>query len=120
MTSIFRPSKLGRRKYIKITSIFCLSLLRRMKRRGFLAHRNNVGKVRRNNVDFSLTDITSSKVRRNDVELLAIEFTLKKYIDTTRKYIDISFSTYRRNIDIESTSILRTVPVGILKKPLQL
>ena len=69
-------------------------------------------KIHRNNVDFSSieirskqkhrndVDITPNKLRRNDVDFSPIEITLKKCLEMKWKFIDIFFSTYRRNIDI--------------------
>ena len=78
MPSIFHSSKLCRRKYIEITSIFC--------------PRCYVEKVSRKDVHFSPIKITS-----------------KNYAEATWIIVDILFSMYHRNIDIESTSIRRVV-----------
>ena len=100
-------------------------------------HRNDVDffpieitlkKIHRNNVDFSLIDIMSNKVRRNGVDFLPIKSTSKKYVETARIFClsklhrkntskrrensSIFFSTYRRNIDIESTLIQRVTAIG--------
>ena len=77
-------------------------------------HANNVNfftikimstKVSGNNVDFSNIEITSKKVRRNDVDFSISKITLKKYVEMTWKFVKIWSSSYRHNIDIESTSI---------------
>ena len=82
---------------------------------------NNVGistmeitskKVRGNNVDFSTSEITSKKVRGNDVDFSISEITSKKYVEMTWKFVEIWFSTYRRNIGVESTWIRRGVSLG--------
>ena len=69
-------------------------------------------KVRGNNVDFSNIEITSKKVRGNHVGFSTIEITSKKYAEMTWKFVEIWFSTYRRNIHVELTWIRRGVPVG--------
>ena len=69
-------------------------------------------KVRGNNVDFSTIEITSKKVRGNHVDFSTIEITSKKYAEMTWKFVEIWSSTYRRNINVESTWIRRDVPVG--------
>ena len=69
-------------------------------------------KVRGNHVNFSTSEITSKKVRGNHVDFSAIEITSKKYAEMTWKFVEICSSTYRRNIQVESTSIRRGVPVG--------
>ena len=80
----------------------------------FLSNEIASKKVRGNNVDFSNTDrITSKKVGGNDVDFLIRKITPKKYVEMTRKFIEIWSSMYRRNIDVESTSIRRGVPVGL-------
>ena len=71
-------------------------------------------KVGGNDVDFSTIEITSKKVRGNDVDFSTSEITSKKYVETTWKFVEIWSSTYRRNIHVESTSIRRGVPVGLL------
>ena len=81
MPSIFHPSKLCRRKYIEITSIFCP--------RCYI-----------------------EKVSRNDVHFSPIEITSKNYVEATWIFVDILFSMYHRNTDIESTSIRRVVSFG--------
>ena len=81
-------------------------------------------RVRENDVDFSISEITSKKVRGNDqrnyvkkstwkrrVYFSISEITSKKYVEMTRNFVRIWSSTYRCNIDVESTSILRGVPV---------
>ena len=86
-------------------------------------------KVRGNNVDFSTIEIRSKKVRGNNLDFLTIEITWKKvcgngmdfsiseitskkYAKKTQKIVGIWSLTYRRNIDVELTSIRRGVPVG--------
>ena len=71
-------------------------------------------KVRGNNLDFSTSEITSKKVRVYDVGFSISEITSKRYVEMTRKFVEILSSTYRRNIDVKSTSIRRGVPVGNL------
>ena len=71
-------------------------------------------KVGGNDVDFSTIEITSKKVRGNDVNFSISESTSKKYVETTWKFVEVWSSTYRRNIHVESTSIRRGVPVGLL------
>ena len=71
-------------------------------------------KVRRNDVDFWTIEIISKKVRGNDVDFSISEITSKKYMEMTWKFVEICSSTYRRNIHVESTSIPRGVPVGLL------
>ena len=72
-------------------------------------------KIRGNDVDFSTIEITSKEVRGNDVDFSIREIALKKYVETTWKFIEIWSLTYRRNIHVESTSIRRGVPVGYLQ-----
>ena len=69
-------------------------------------------KVRRNNVDFSTSEIRSKEVRGNKVDFSIDEIISKKYVEMTWKFVEIWSSTYRCNIDIESTFIRRGVPVG--------
>ena len=71
-------------------------------------------KVRGSKVDFSTIEITSKKVRGNDVDFSISEITSKKYVKTTWKFVKIWSSTYRRNDPVESTSIRRGVPIGIV------
>ena len=68
-------------------------------------------RVRENNVDFSTIEITLKRVRGNDLDFSTIKITSKKYLKMTWKLVEISSSTYRRNIHVESTWILRGVPV---------
>ena len=70
-------------------------------------------KVGKNDVDFSISEIKSKKVRGNDVEFLISKIISKKYVEMTWKFVKIWSSTYRRIIDVESTSIRRGVPVGL-------
>ena len=69
-------------------------------------------KVREIDVDFSTIEITSKKVRENNLDFLTIEITSKKYVESTWKFVEIWSLTYRRNSQVESTSIRRGVPVG--------
>ena len=67
-------------------------------------------KIFGNHVDFSTIEITSKKVRGKNVYFLTSEVTSKKYVEMTWKFVKLWPSTYRRNIDVESTSNL---PVGL-------
>ena len=69
-------------------------------------------KVCQNDVDFWHIEITSNKVRQNNVDFAPIEITSKKYVEMIWKSIDMFFSMYRRNIDIESVSIRLGVPIA--------
>ena len=76
-------------------------------------------KVRGNNKHFSTSEITPKKVRGNDVDFSTIEITSKntwerrgffdheitskKYVEMTWKFVEIWSSTYRCNIEVEST-----------------
>ena len=93
----------------------------KLKHRNTLHRRNNVDfstseitpkKVGGNNIDFSTSEITSKKVRGNDVEFSISEITSKEYLEMTWKFVEIWSLTYRRNIDVESTWIRRGVPNG--------
>ena len=84
-------------------------------------HRNDVEflsieitsrKVHWNNVNFSLINIASNKIRRNYVDFSPIDITWKKCVEMTWKFVDIFFLTYRRNININSTSTRHVMPVG--------
>ena len=66
-------------------------------------------KVHRNNVDILFIEVTPNKVPQNDADFSPIEIILKMSVKMTWKIIDIFFSIYRRNIDIEWTSIRRVV-----------
>ena len=70
-------------------------------------------KVSENNEDFSTNEDTSIKVRGKDVDFSISKTTLKKYVEMTWKFVEILSSTYRRNIDVESTSIRCGVPFGL-------
>ena len=70
-------------------------------------------KVRGKEVDFSTIENTSKKVHGNDVDFSISEITSKKYVEMTWKFVEIWSSTYRRNIDVESTWIRRGVLVGM-------
>ena len=63
-------------------------------------------------MDFSTIEITLKKVRENDADFSISEITSKKYVEMTWKYVEIWSSKYRHNIHIESTSIQRGVPIG--------
>ena len=65
------------------------------KQRGFFNQRNYAKKVRGNEVDFSISEITS-----------------KKYMEMTWKFVETRSSTYGGNIDVKSMWIRRGVPVG--------
>ena len=69
-------------------------------------------KVRGNSVSFSTSKITWKKVRGNDMDFSIGGITSKKYAEITWKIVEIWSSTYRRNIDVELTSIPRDVPAG--------
>ena len=69
-------------------------------------------KVRGNDMDFSNSDIIPIKVRKSNLNFLISEITLKKYMEMTRKLVEICASTYPRNIDVESTWIRLGVPLG--------
>ena len=73
---------------------------------------NTLKKVRQNNVDFSTSEITSKKLRGNDVDFSISKITSKKYVEMTWKFVQICSLTNRRNIDVESISVRRGVPVG--------
>ena len=64
-------------------------------------------KVSGNDGDFSTTEITSKKVRGNDVDYLISEITLKNYVEIKRKFVETWSSTYRRNINVDSTWSVR-------------
>ena len=64
-------------------------------------------KVRGNNVVFPTIEIASKKVRENDMDFSIKEITSKKYVEMTWKFVEIWSSKYRYNIHIESTSIRR-------------
>ena len=63
-------------------------------------------------MDFSTSEITSKKVRGNNVDFSISEITSKKYVEMTWKFVKICSSTYRRDIDVKLTWIWRGVPVG--------
>ena len=69
-------------------------------------------KVRGNNMDIFTSKITPKKVRGNNVDFSFCEITSKKYVTMMWKFVQIWSSTYRRNIDVESTSIRRCLLVG--------
>ena len=95
----------------------------------FLTSEIKLKKVRGNNVEFSTIEITSKEVRGSNVDLSTIEIASKKirgsnvdfltskirskiYVETTWKFVEIWFSTYRPNIVVKSTLINVFVPVG--------
>ena len=114
----FLPSKFRRKKHVLTTWIFQSSKLHRKKASGknmdISINEITLKKVHGNNVDFWTIKITPKKVRGNDVDFSTIEITLKKYVETTRKFVEIWSSTYWCNIGIESASIRRGVPFGLL------
>ena len=131
----FLPSKFRRKKHVLTTWIFQSSKLHRKKASGknidisiskitsrkvrgknmdFSTSKITLKKNHGNNVDFWTIEITAKKVRGNDVDFSTIEITLKKYVETTQKFIEIGSSTYWCNIGIESASIRRGVPFGLL------
>ena len=69
-------------------------------------------KVRGKNVDISTSKITPKKVRGNNVDFSTIQITSVKYVEMAWKFVEIWTLTYRRNTDVESTSIRLDVPVG--------
>ena len=69
-------------------------------------------KIRGNNMNFSTSKITSKKVLENEVDFLISKIISKKYVEMAWKLVEIWSSTYRRNIDFESTWIRRVFPVG--------
>ena len=74
---------------------------------------NTFKNVNGNNVDISTIEITPKKVRENDVDFRISKITLKKYVEMTRKFVEIYYLRNRRNIDVESTSIWRGFSVGM-------
>ena len=114
----FLPSKFRRKKHVLTTWIFQSSKLHRKKASGknmdISISEITLKKVHGNNMDFWTIKITPKKVRGNDVDFSTIEITLKKYVETTRKFVEICSSTYWCNIGIESASIRRGVPFGLL------
>ena len=56
-------------------------------------------------MDFSTSEITSKKVRGNNVDFSISEITSKKYVEMTWKFVKICSSTYRRDIDVKLTWI---------------
>ena len=71
----------------------------------FSAIKITLKKVRGNNVDFLTSGITTTKVRGNNMDFSTSEI-------TSKELMEIWSSTYRRNIDIESTWIRNGVRVG--------
>ena len=114
MTIIYHLSKTHQNEHLEIASIFHPSKIH--------------PKIHRNDVEFFPVKITSKKVHRNDVDFLPIEFTSnnacqnkvefspikaewKKLFETMWKFVDVLFLTYRRNVNIEQTSIWCVVSV---------
>ena len=60
--------------------------------------------ARGNIVDFLTNEITSKKVRGNNVDFRPSKLHRQKYVEMTWKFVEIWSWTYRRNIDVESTS----------------
>ena len=60
-------------------------------------------KVSGNNMDFSTSELTSEKVRGNNVDFSISEIASKKYVKMPWKFVEICFSMYRYNIDVDST-----------------
>ena len=73
------------------------------KSRLFLAIEIALKEVHGNNVDFSTGDITARKVRGNNVDFSISENSSRKYVEMTRKIVEIWSLTYRLNIEVEST-----------------
>ena len=95
---IFRRKKLHRKKYVEARWIIRPSKLQRKstwEQREFFDHRNYIKKVRGNDADFSISEITS-----------------KKYVEMMWKFVEIWSSAYWCNIHVESTLIRRGVPIG--------
>ena len=84
------------------------------KQRGFFDHRNYVEKGAWKRRGFFDQRNYSEKVRGNDVDFLISEITVKKYVEMTWKFVKIWPSTHRRNTRVESTSIRRGVHAGYI------
>ena len=85
-TSIFCSSKLGRKKFIKMTQIFCPSKLRQSTSKWgrFFARQNYVQQVAsKQRQFFALWNYIFKKVHRNNVDLSLIKITSSKYVETT-------------------------------------
>ena len=54
-------------------------------------------------MDFSTSELTSEKVRGNNVDFSISEIASKKYVKMPWKFVEICFSMYRYNIDVDST-----------------
>ena len=65
-------------------------------------------------MDFSTSEITSKKARGDNVDFSTSEIRRKKYVEMALKFVEIWSSTYRRNIDVESTWIRRGVLIGYI------
>ena len=121
-TWIFRPLKLHWKKYVEQRGFFVQRnntdkstqkqrgffhhqnyIEKNMwKQRGFFDQRNYVRKSTWNDVDFSTSENTP----------ITIKITSKRYAEMTWKFFQIWFSTYPRNIHVESTWIRCGVLVG--------
>ena len=83
---IFRPSKSHRKKCVETTETFRPSKLHResmWKQCGFFGHWDYVEKSAWKQRGFSTIEITSKKVRGNNVDILTSEIRAKKYVETT-------------------------------------
>ena len=67
-------------------------------------------------MNISTSEITSNKVRGNNMDFSIGEITSKKYVEMTWKFVGIWLSMYGCNIEVESPSIRRGVPVEVLNK----
>ena len=68
---------------------------------------NTLKNVNGNNVDISAIEITPKKVRENVVDFRISKITLKKYVEMTRKFVEIYYLRNRRNIDVDLTWCFR-------------
>ena len=84
-------------------------------KRGFFDHRNCVEKSTLKQRGFFDNRNYFKKVCGNNVDSLISEITSKKYMEMTQKFVKIWSSMYWRNIDVESTSIQRGVPIGVVE-----
>ena len=69
-------------------------------------------KARGNNVDFSTIEITSKRVGGNNVDFSTIEITSKKYVQMTRKFVEIWSSMYQINITSNRRGFDVVCPLG--------
>ena len=118
MNMFFCPSKIHQKKHVEIASIKCIKNFSSIEITSKIVLRNcfdlNPIKIMTKNVRwnaFLSIKTTLKKVRQNDVDLLLIEITSKKCVEMTRKFISILFSLYRPNIEIESTLIQHVASV---------